>query len=65
MPQSTPLKYKRAFVFGPPLALATVGILLLLQSWFAGPSPDPTEEQKESSAQQQQPLPNASLIFHL
>ena len=37
MPKSTPVYRKPWFVFGPPLALAAIGALLLIQSAFAGP----------------------------
>ena len=45
MPQSTPLNRNPAFVFGPPIALALTGIILLLQSCLASPRPDPVPEQ--------------------
>ena len=48
MPQPTPLKKNPIFVFGPPIALALIGIILLLQSCFGGPRPDPVPEQSES-----------------
>lgn len=48
MPQSTPLNRNPAFVFGPPIALALTGIILLLQSCLASPRPDPVPEQSES-----------------
>jgi hypothetical protein len=48
VPQPTPLKKNPIFVFGPPIALALIGIILLLQSCFGSPRPDPVPEQSES-----------------
>lgn len=49
MPQPTPLKKNPFFVFGPPIALALIGIILILQSLFESPRPDPVPERSESS----------------
>ena len=48
MPQPTPLKKNPFFVFGPPIAMALIGIILLLQSYFASPGPEPDPERSES-----------------
>ena len=48
MPQPTPLKRNPVFVFGPPIALAVIGIILILQSLFGSPRPDPVPERSES-----------------
>lgn len=63
MPQSTPLNRNPVFVFGPPIALALVGSLLLIQGAFAGPRLDLVQKQNESFAQSQS-LPVASLAAH-
>ena len=48
MPQPTPLKRNPVFVFGPPIALAVIGIILILQSLLESPRPDPVPERSES-----------------
>jgi hypothetical protein len=45
VPQPTPLKKNPFFVFGPPIAMALIGIILILQSLFGSPRPDPVPEQ--------------------
>jgi len=50
VPQPTPLKKNPFFVFGPPVALAVIGIILLLQSCFASPDPDPDPDPEQSES---------------
>lgn len=63
MPQSTPLNCNPAFVFGPPIALALIGGMLLIQGAFAGLRLDLVQKQNEAFAQQQL-VPTASLASH-
>ena len=63
MPQSTPLNRNPAFVFGPPIALALIGGMLLIQGAFAGPRLDLIQKQNEALSQQPA-TPAASLASH-
>lgn len=62
MPQSTPLYRNRAFVFGPPIGLALLGTLLIIQAAVAGPQMDLVQQQNIKWNQSESTTSRANLV---
>ena len=65
MPKSTPLKRRAAFVFGPPIVLGILGVVILIQAATAAPRMTMVLERIEARAQAGWVVPNPTLDQYL